>query len=742
MVVILFLLVGLTPLLPGQTKSLERIARDQQNIRYRLEQIQKKMERLVKKNELEGRQHTANLIRQAEAEIQNRNVLKRIEDLDTRIRAAQLTVDEEQSALLKDLEDIFAILQDRSDLERIEDILQAYVTGLERITQLIGEQDRILEETRRLVYDEDALLSSTSKKLEEITAREEDLKHRVEGAARKGAPDEAWWSLTDSLDNLAEEEEELAEQTEERSLDAGSEGADLAEDQQDLAEKLETIRERIKNQAKGAGSDGTMRPKMEESLRSADATTAQVKENMEKASEDLKSGRFPNALEKERQAAEGLREASEALREAGRAAFQDKRFEEMGLADLQEGLREQMNRVAGQLERLQSLGEDTPGEEQDSLEKAQEIVSAMEAARNALQEGRAGDAKPHIGEALGGLKELSKQLKNQKSAGSTSPNAQDAAQRSQTYQELAKRQKELERKTRELIRRLRELPEEGPMEELSNAADNMAGASEELGAERGEDAETEEEEAKKYLERALKELVQEETKYQNIRQQEVLFRVQQALEDLKKRQDEINDKTVAFDLERGESRRLNRLQRKNLSALSQGESEIRAETGEIKERLEEDDATIFSWVLERNAEDLQEVVDMLQRKETGPLVHAVQKDISQRFGELIDAMKLELDRRRNAESDPNMANQPPQRNPLIPPVAELIMVKKMEESALRRLEEFLRLHPEIKDQGVGPMEARMLERLGHRHTSITELFTKMLQRNKERAEGVEPEGGR
>jgi len=266
---------------------------------------------------------------------------------------------------------------------------------------------------------------------------------------------------------------------------------------------------------------------------------------------------------------------------------------------------------------------------------------------------------------------------------------------------------------------------------LSDAADNMAGASAALQGEQAQEAETDMDEAKKHLEKAQKDLAREETKYQNIRQQEVLFRVRQALEAVKADQDAVNGETAEFDMNRDGARRLNRLERKTIRALAQRELDVRVKAVEIKEKLEEDDATVFSWVLDRNMQDLDEVADCLNRQKTDPLVQNIQQDISDRFGELIETLKLEMKRRSEAmeeSSESSSDQQSPQKNPLIPPVAELLMIKRLEENALRRLNEFVRLNPDLLEAGAEPMAIQMLERLGYRHANITELFTRMVER--------------
>jgi len=130
-------------------------------------------------------------------------------------------------------------------------------------------------------------------------------------------------------------------------------------------------------------------------------------------------------------------------------------------------------------------------------------------------------------------------------------------------------------------------------------------------------------------------------------------------------------------------------------------------------------------------EDLDEVADSLREQETGPLVQNIQKDISDRFAELIESLKLEMKRRSEAETseDPGMSQEQPQKNPLIPPVAELLMIKRMEENALRNLNYFIRTHPDILERGASPLDSQMLKRLGHKHSNITDLFKRMLERS-------------
>ncbi|MBU0754052.1 MAG: DUF4175 family protein [Planctomycetes bacterium] len=494
-VTMFFLLTG--PILLGQSasKTLDRIARDQLNIKQRLDRINEKMDRLVKKNELEGRQHTADLIRRARSAVQDRNIVKRIEDLDTKIKEAQLTVDEEQRLLLQDLEDIFAILQDRNDLERVQDLIASVMEGMKRLEGLIKEQDQLLDETREMSGDSSY-------------RREEDLKRLKE----------------------------------------------IVEEQRSLVERTEQVKE----------------------------AAGESEENKDHSQSGDSS---------ERQA----------------AAERELEQETSRLAAQQDLLEAKMRALRDRMERGQEDRESSPPEARSNREKAETAVQEMDQAQERLREGEVDPALTHQQKALEQLQTLEKKMEEaqQRNKANTEGQGPSDAQRSQKMQEMAAAQKKLEERTRDLMRRLRELPDPKMKQELSDAADNMAGASAALQQDQSDEAETDQEEAKKHLEKAMKDLAQEETKYENIRQQEVLFRVRQALEAAKAEQDAINGETAEFDAVRDPVERLNRLQRKTLRALAQREQDVGVKAMEIKEKVEEDEATVFSWVLERNVQDLK-----------------------------------------------------------------------------------------------------------------------------------------
>jgi hypothetical protein len=59
-------------------------------------------------------------------------------------------------------------------------------------------------------------------------------------------------------------------------------------------------------------------------------------------------------------------------------------------------------------------------------------------------------------------------------------------------------------------------------------------------------------------------------------------------------------------------------------------------------------------------------------------------------------------------------------------VAELLLIQRMEQAALARLDNFIRLNPVDQEDGLGPVERRLLERWSLEHLKVTELFESMI----------------
>jgi hypothetical protein len=116
--------------------------------------------------------------------------------------------------------------------------------------------------------------------------------------------------------------------------------------------------------------------------------------------------------------------------------------------------------------------------------------------------------------------------------------------------------------------------------------------------------------------------------------------------------------------------------------------------------------------------------------------------VSRQLQDLLAVLDAEVERRRDAEKV-----QPPEGSPqnaqpsLVPPVAELLLIQRMEQSALARLENFVRLNPVDEEDGLGPVERQLLQRWATEHLKVSELFEAMIPKQGEpQLDGAAPEG--
>jgi phosphoglycerate-specific signal transduction histidine kinase len=99
---------------------------------------------------------------------------------------------------------------------------------------------------------------------------------------------------------------------------------------------------------------------------------------------------------------------------------------------------------------------------------------------------------------------------------------------------------------------------------------------------------------------------------------------------------------------------------------------------------------------------------------------------------LQDSLKNEIDRRQEeaekkqqeqeGQDGDSPSGSPPE--PLVPDVAELRLLKRMEEEVLKRIRQMIELHPELRDSNRDhdPLVLEDLGRLAYQHQRIVELF--------------------
>ncbi|MBI4881264.1 MAG: hypothetical protein HY812_16640, partial [Planctomycetes bacterium] len=385
---------------------------------------------------------------------------------------------------------------------------------------------------------------------------------------------------------------------------------------------------------------------------------------------------------------------------------------------------------------------DEEEQERAWLDLAEQAESEMRGAAESLARARLAQAAASQRSSLGSLQRLKEAL-DARSAGQEAQERQGKEQEEERYRDLAERQRALEEETRTLMDRLKDLENTAQQEALQDAASRMNQAASELDKQEGTAALPREEEAEKYLAQAQEELKDEEERYQELRQEGLLFKVREELEALRAGALELNDKTAEIDLERAQKSELTRSGRARARGLAADARALATRNDEVIEKIREDGALVFTFTLERNSEDLARIGDLLGTRPhaTDEFTRSIVQDVVERYDDLLATLKEELERRRSAErqESPPGEEQRPRQQPLIPRVAELLMVKRMEEAALRKVDVFLRTHPELEEEGLDDVSRDRLQRLGGQHSEITRLFESLVESvPEEAADGGEP----
>ncbi|MGE0143165.1 MAG: hypothetical protein AB7I19_00105 [Planctomycetota bacterium] len=448
------------------------------------------------------------------------------------------------------------------------------------------------------------------------------------------------------------------------------------------------------------------------------------------AAEEAKARGDRQAAER---AASGMQQSRESLEAAKTALEQALARENAGsesardsAAKRNEQLQKQLEQAGAAMAKAGTSGEMSPEQAQAGERAMQEAKSAMQQASDALQSGQQAKAANQQDRAADAAEAARQAM---------AENRPPSAEERQRLAEAAQRQKQLE----DEIARLAELLEERDNKRAAEAAKAAADAAEraERALERGDARQAAEEqaEAQRKLEQAARELEEERDRYQDLRQEELLFKIGEELQQFLEQQRPITAATTeaAAALEGGQ--RLTRPMRRNLNQLGERERELVGKLRFLHEALTAEGTRVFAHVLELSERDLLEVADRLASREpdVGEYTRLLQADVEARVASLIQALEKERQRRREeaqrrqqqGEQQPQeqQANQfGPQRERLVPILSEALMLKQMEEGILQRTKELDRLFTAAGGDGLTPADTAMAERLAWQHAAISELF--------------------
>lgn len=492
---------------------------------------------------------------------------------------------------------------------------------------------------------------------------------------------------------------------------------------------------------------------LKKALAGSQAAAGEESERLQRGLESLPQGATPQGNEAREKLEAAAAEQKNAAQSAGRE-------ESKGALSAAQNAEKALRAAREALERLraESTAEKARTPESDALEKAERELAAKmdeleqaaresalapaanEAARSAL--GKAQSAMQKAAQSLG----QGKSSESSKSQSAALEQLQKAAQAAQggsqlktpedkaRAQELAEEQEKIKQRILELAQRNKKRDSAQPSQNMDKAGESAQSAQQSL--EQGDlgEAQSSEEETEKRMRQAMKELGQEEEQYQKLRQEELLFKIAEQVKSLIEEHEQQMKATVELDAGRKPGDAANHTQRLRLRKIAKAEEALGARAGEIGKAILAEESVVFAEVLDQAEHDLRRLgQDMGEAGDyqSGERMQALQQDVQQSLSWLHEALQQEKERRKQEQQQQQQQQQPqePGQNRLVPDVAELKLLRRLEVETIDSIDRMQALHPELKAPGdVDPLVLEDLRRFAYRHQRTTELFQKFRKR--------------
>jgi hypothetical protein len=469
----------------------------------------------------------------------------------------------------------------------------------------------------------------------------------------------------------------------------------------------------------------------------------------------------PAPEQAEQAASDALREAAEALRKVGDAVDQAReRGQRPDAGQPAAAGRQQLDAARQALEQaLQNAAEGNAQELGAAADRQRELeratAAAEQAVANAASQGQLTPAQQKaaeqtLGEARKGMQQAAEQLdrgmqasasQSQSAAAEALQRAADAIEKNQKaspeqkdrLREQARQQEQLTEDIIRLARELKERDNKNAERAANEAAEASRRAQRALDDGDAEETQQQQERARQKLEDAAKELEQEEDRYQDLRQEELLFRMKEELTTFLEKQRPLTKSTVELQKAAGNDN-LSRPARRQANQLGEEEQVLVGKTKLLVSALSDEGNLVYQAVLQANLEDLEEVVRRLAGRapDVGTFTTLLQQDVEKRAEQLLEALAREQKRREQQRKEEQQQQQgenkfDPGREKLVSLIAELEMLKELGNDT-RRASENLRTLIEVRrDETITEAEVAMIERLAHRHSEITRLFQQIKQ---------------
>jgi hypothetical protein len=305
----------------------------------------------------------------------------------------------------------------------------------------------------------------------------------------------------------------------------------------------------------------------------------------------------------------------------------------------------------------------------------------------------------------------------------------------QRAQEMAAEQERIRQELLKLAERNQKRSAAQPSPALDRAPQSASKAKQNLEEGDLDDAQQNEEKTERDMRQALDELGKEEEQYQKLRQEELLFKIAEQVRTLLEEHRVAMKDTLEIDAQRKPGDKATHTQVLRLRKIAKSEESLAKRSAEVGKAILAEGSAVFAELLDGAEKDLLRIArDMgdAGNHQSGERVQTLQQDVEQSLVWLGEALAQEKERRRQEDqqqqSPQQQKNQKPQ-NKLVPDVAELKLLRRMEVDILDGIDQMRTLHPEIAEGKVpDSLIYEDIARLAVRHQKTTELFSQFRKR--------------
>jgi hypothetical protein len=256
-----------------------------------------------------------------------------------------------------------------------------------------------------------------------------------------------------------------------------------------------------------------------------------------------------------------------------------------------------------------------------------------------------------------------------------------------------------------------------------------------------QEAQPDEEEALKDLEEAEKDLKDQLEELRRQAEEEKFVQLQQELRKIIESQELVLSKQTR-DLDAVKIRKgsLNREEVIRSKSLGKNQDDLGKSLDEIRRKLKESNVDVFIYVLESTVGDMTDAAVNLKEAETGARTQELQNDALRKMKELVDA--FDLKRKQNRQQPPpggggggGGGGKPP----LVPDLVQLNMMKKIQETLLRKTQGLQNGYkPDRDDLSAG--EKTQLQRLSDEQGKLSQLMKTFVSKFEEAKKAYDKKG--